>query len=481
MENMESIYRRILMIKYYHKYLLLLIIIFAVGVKGQDLGLVLPDIEEYQLNNGMRILISPNYESPVVYINMQINIGKIDNPKDMPGLGKSVFSQLKNATKIYPKKGQLENKLYSLGNSSGSFGAYSFDDYYSTINHICLKEDTKDCIEIFSELVRYPTFAFSNKFWKKLTQIWAPKEIFGNRWNSTMIHVNYMFNGLLNHFNDFKKYSYTSKQEEEWFNKNIRPENITLMISGDINYIYIKKLVNDYFGDWKSDFPMPKIVDYNINITENSGINVQFTSIDDAREARIVLRKKTTDLNDSWNPAMQMAMFIFYHNRLEQVKQNIDRAGWIGWGWQQSNRMPYTEIIADMEYSYLDRFYSELIYQFEDVSNNTITDEDLKNAVITRTNDYQNKTYNPKELNDMVQYYYNQNGYSIERVAQLVDDIKAVTLDGVNAAAKKVFDPNNFVMAIAGNKDSCATFLDQFPNIEYYERAEEIRTSASSP
>ena len=40
------------MIKYYHKYLLLLIIIFAVGVKGQDLGLVLPDIEEYQLNNG---------------------------------------------------------------------------------------------------------------------------------------------------------------------------------------------------------------------------------------------------------------------------------------------------------------------------------------------------------------------------------------------------------------------------------------------
>ena len=131
MENMESIYRRVLMIKYYHKYLLLLIIIFAVGVKGQDLSLVLPDIEEYQLNNGMRILISPNYESPVVHINMQINIGKIDNPKEMPGIGESVFSQLKNATKKYPKKGQLENKLYSLGNSTGSFEAYSFDDYYS--------------------------------------------------------------------------------------------------------------------------------------------------------------------------------------------------------------------------------------------------------------------------------------------------------------------------------------------------------------
>ena len=63
----------------------------------------------------------------------------------------------------------------------------------------------------------------------------------------------------------------------------------------------------------------------------------------------------------------------------------------------------------------------------------------------------------------------------------MLTEINAVTIEEVNAAAKKVFDPNNFVMAIVGNKDSCATFLGQFPNIEYYERAEEIRASASSP
>ena len=57
----------------------------------------------------------------------------------------------------------------------------------------------------------------------------------------------------------------------------------------------------------------------------------------------------------------------------------------------------------------------------------------------------------------------------------MIDDINAVTLEEVNAAAKKVFDPNNFVMAITGNKDSCATFVGQLENVEFYEQAEEIR------
>ena len=80
-----------------------------------------------------------------------------------------------------------------------------------------------------------------------------------------------------------------------------------------------------------------------------------------------------------------------------------------------------------------------------------------------------------------MQYYYYKNGYSLAKFPQMIDDIRAVTLEDVNAAAKKVFDPNNFIMSIAGNQDSCATFLSQFQNIEYYERVEEIRASASSP
>jgi len=252
------------------------------------------------------------------------------------------------------------------------------------------------------------------------------------------------------------------------------------MISGDVNYINIKKLINEYFSDWEPNSTIAQQQEYNIRVTDSSGINVSFILFKKETEARIVILKKTTELNDFWNPAMQMALHIFGKDRHKKIHQIIDKAGWIGGSWFQSNRTPYMYVESSIPYNYLDRYYSELISEFENLSNNSITEKELKSAQITKINDYKNKTYDPKKLNTYVQYYYNKNGYSLAKFPQMIDDIRAVTLEDVNAAAKKVFDPNNFIMSIAGNQDSCATFLSQFKNIEYYERAEEIRAPASN-
>ena len=247
---------------------------------------------------------------------------------------------------------------------------------------------------------------------------------------------------------------------------------------------YIRKLVNEYFGDWENNSPMPNRRVYNINITDKSGIDVRFIPFEEEDKAQIRILKKTTELDQFWDPAVQMALYVFGYignSRRHKIHQSLDKAGWIGVDWSQSNRMPFMGINAEMEYSYLEKIYFELISEFKKITNNSISKEELELAKATRINDYQNKTYNPKELNNFIQHYYNRNGYSLEKISNMITDINAVTIEEVNAAAIKVFDPNNFVMAIAGNKDSCATFLGQFPNIEYYEGAEEIRASASSP
>ena len=462
----------------YYKYFILLFIIFTARVQSQNLGFTLPDIEAYQLNNGMRILISPNYESPIINISIHINAGKLDDPIDKPDLGKYAFWALNDGTNKYPKEDQLKEKLFSFGNTQGSFRTMGFYDDYARISNLCLKEDTRDCIEIFSEVLRYPTFPFYNELMQKLTLIWAPNSTFVGVSNSTWYHAKYMYSGLIQYFDPAEQLSYSRKEAVNWYNEHIRPENITLMISGDINYIYIKKLINEYFSDWEPSVEISENKESNnIKVIDNSGINITFTSLEDETEARILILKETTELNKFWDPAMQMALYVFAKSRRNKINQKIDKAGWIGYGWAQSNRMPYFNITGNMPYSHLGKFYRELIAGFEDLSNNSITDEELRSAKITRINDYQNRLYDINELEDFVQYYYNNNGYSLEKIPQMIDDINAVTLDEVNAAAKKVFDPDNFVMSIAGNQDSCATFLGQFSNIEYYEAAEEIRVS----
>ena len=49
------------------------------------------------------------------------------------------------------------------------------------------------------------------------------------------------------------------------------------------------------------------------------------------------------------------------------------------------------------------------------------------------------------------------------------------TIDLKNEAAARMFDPDNFMMVVLGNRDSCTTFLEQFENVEYYEQTEELR------
>ena len=60
-------------------------------------------------------------------------------------------------------------------------------------------------------------------------------------------------------------------------------------------------------------------------------------------------------------------------------------------------------------------------------------------------------------------------GKTIENIKNYTNNLKTITLDDVNSAGKKYWDHENFYLIIFGNKDSTATFLKQFDNVEYYQ------------
>ena len=55
------------------------------------------------------------------------------------------------------------------------------------------------------------------------------------------------------------------------------------------------------------------------------------------------------------------------------------------------------------------------------------------------------------------------------------DEINKVSMDDINNAASRIYDPNNFILLLICHKDSCATFLERFKDIEYYEQTDELR------
>ena len=69
----------------------------------------------------------------------------------------------------------------------------------------------------------------------------------------------------------------------------------------------------------------------------------------------------------------------------------------------------------------------------------------------------------------------------MEKIRGALKNLNDVGLDEVNSAAAKIYNPNNFILLVMGKIDSCATFLEQFENVDYYEQTEELRASASNP
>ena len=61
----------------------------------------------------------------------------------------------------------------------------------------------------------------------------------------------------------FSKIKNIKRQDlQNWHKSIIQPEKTTLMITGDVNYLYVKKIINDYFGDWKSLTAFPEKPEY---------------------------------------------------------------------------------------------------------------------------------------------------------------------------------------------------------------------------
>ena len=131
-----------------------------------------------------------------------------------------------------------------------------------------------------------------------------------------------------------------------------------------------------------------------------------------------------------------------------------------------------------IKYNDLSEYYDFIISEFGKMSQSSISEAELLAAKKIRSNEIKNsinKLNNPEDFTRYIQFGYNSNGFSLEKIETSYDEMNSVSLYEVNNAASRIYDPNNFILLLMGNKDSCATFLEQFKDFEYYERYEELR------
>jgi len=257
------------------------------------------------------------------------------------------------------------------------------------------------------------------------------------------------------------------------------------MVSGDINAIYVKKMMDKYFGDWQPSNKIPEKRNYSINLNDKTGIKLRFIHVEKNKDALIDIVKWAPSTSDKRLYAGILARDVFgahgFSSRLKNIHSKFEYYGELYSSLRKHPTIPYIQIRGNIQYEELYRLYNELKSEFKMLSSNSITESELEYAKKAKINSYNNRLYNPRQLSTFIQDNYNLNGYSLDEISNKWKYIQNVTRREVNDVAAKMFDPNNFMMVVVGNKDSCSTFLEQFENVEYYEHTEELRESASSP
>jgi len=447
---------------------------------SENLENKLPFIEEYQLDNGMRVLISHNYDNPVVYVNVNINAGRLDDPVNQPNLSQKAFYNINEGTLKYPSIDHIRDKLFSLGSDDGRFKRFHITNFHGEIEDYFLKEDLNEALELISEVLIHPTYPiFFQNFLKSIVFRFSPKTSLINKWTLIRSHGLHQYANIYSHIHPKVSSKYGKKDLIKWHDNHFRPENITIMIVGDINAIYIKKLVKKYFGGWKSAAHVPEKRNYLISLTDKGGIKLRFINVDDNKDALISIMQRAPSMNDEWFLAGILAHSAFadrgFSSRLSNIHSKFNFYGYLNSSLMGYPRLPYVEIMGEVQYKELSRLYYEIHAEFNNLSNNSITQIELDRLKTIRLNDYNNSLYDPERFSNFIQDNYNFNGYSLDEISNKWKQIKSVTLEEVNDAASQMFDANNLMMVVVGNKDSCTTFLESFEDVEYYEHTEELR------
>lgn len=242
-------------------------LLLAGGFLARSAEVTIP-VEQYQLKNGLRVVLSPDNTVPVVTVYLMYNVGSRSEEKGRTGFA-HLFEHMMFEGSANAPKGTHFATIESNGGVMNGSTHPDFTDYYEVLpsnklaTALWLESDRMRSLAINEENLKNQKEAvkqerrlsFDNQpYATAIVDVW-PTLIFRN-WQSS--------HSLIGSFEDLNSSSVADVAR--FFKTYYAPDNAALVIVGDIRIPETKKLIETYFGDIPSQ-PQPKRPD----LTEPAG------------------------------------------------------------------------------------------------------------------------------------------------------------------------------------------------------------------
>ncbi len=214
--------------------------------------------KQYQLKNGLQVLLIESHKSPVVSLQAWVRTGSADEIPKEAGISHFIEHLLFKGTRKF-KVGEIAQIIEGSGGELNAYTSFDQTVFYMTLSKTYMRTG----LEALSEMMGYPEF--------DPAEIDAEREVVVEEMRRGMDSLGRNASQLL-FTTAYGKHPYgrpvigfeniirkvTPKTIRSYFEGRYNPKNMFLVISGDFEVPETKKMIQEFFGDLQTH-PVRKV------------------------------------------------------------------------------------------------------------------------------------------------------------------------------------------------------------------------------
>jgi len=259
----------------------------------------------------------------------------------------------------------------------------------------------------------------------------------------------------------------------KYYETFFRPNIAYLAIVGDIDFDDAEKLINKYFSSWvQGDIPKDEIKEPKQPIVRKVAIVDRPDAVQSVIHVAYPVKLEIGNPDVIKTSVLNTLLGGSFSSRLNQ---NLREAKAFTYGARSSltsdRYIGKFDASCEARNSVTDSAVTEFLNEMKRIRNEKITEEELQSTINFQTGSFSRSLESPETI---ANFALNIAKYNLPRdyYKNYLKNLSAVTVDDVNAMAKKYIKPDNAYVLVIGNAAEVAENLKKFSvggKIDYYD------------
>lgn len=401
-------------------------------------------IQEFKLDNGMRVIVQEDHRSPVVVSQVWYRAGSVDEVNGKTGVAHVLEHMMFKGTKNL-KPGQFSRIVAAAGGRENAFTGRDYTAYYQQLEKSQLPLSMKleadrmnNLVLTDEEFAKEIMVVMEERRWR--TEDKAQSQVY-EQFNASVYNAHPYGRPIVGWMNDLE--NMTAQDARDWYQTWYAPNNAILVVVGDVNPQEVYKLAKKHFGPLKAR----KLPDRKPQVEPEQKGERRVVVKAQAELPYLMMGFRAPALQDpdqDWEPyALEILAGVLDGNASARLNQQLVRerqvAVDVGAGYSMISRGRQSLFLLEgtpSEGNTVESLEAALLQQIEQIKTGGVTQEELQRvkAQVIAADVYKRDSmfYQAMQLGQL-----ETTGYSWKILNDYTAKLEAVTPEQVQEVARK--------------------------------------------